>query len=90
MYFRDKYGLNTEATYGGRKHKSCHQALSRIQYTAEYSRLTRIPIGLVDIDATGCFDRIVGLLNSLIGQSNGLTQATASLTLCKNKTRCIT
>ena len=56
MFFRDKYGLNTEATYGGRKHKSCHQALTRIQYTTEYSRLTRIPIGLVDIDATGCFD----------------------------------
>ena len=78
MYFRDKYGLNTEATYGGRKHKSCHQALTRIQYTAEHSRLTRIPIALVDVDAAGCFDRIVGLLNSLIGQSNGLTQATAS------------
>ena len=78
VYFRYKYGLNTEATYGGRKHKSCHQALTRIQYTAEYSRLTQILIGLVDIDATGCFDHIVGLLNSLIGQSNGLTQATAS------------
>ena len=78
MYFRDQYGLNTEATYGGRKHKSCHQALTRIQYTAEHSRLTRLPIGLVDIDAAGCFDRLVGLFNSLIGQSNGLTQATAS------------
>ena len=78
MYFRDAHGLNTEATYGGRKHKSYHQALSRIQYTAEFSRLTRSPFGFIDIDAAGCFDRIVGLLNSLIGQSNGLTQATAS------------
>ena len=78
MYYRDIHGLNIEATYGGRKHKSCHQALTRIQYTAEISRLTRQPMGLVDIDAAGCFDRITGLLNSLIGQSNGLSQATAS------------
>ena len=78
MYYRDVHGLNMEATYGGRKHKSCHQALTRIQYSAEISRITRQPMGLVDIDAAGCFDRLTGLLNSLIGQSNGLTQATAS------------
>ena len=40
--------------------------------------MTRTPVGLVDIDATGCFDRITGILNSLIGQSNGLTQATTA------------
>ena len=66
--------------YGSHIRRKKTQELSpaRIQYTAEYSRLTRIPVGLVDIDATGCFDCIAGLLNSLIGQSNGLTQATTS------------
>ena len=79
MQYRDTHHLNTEATYGGRKRKSCHQALARIQYTtAEHSRITRTPVGFTDIDAAGCFDRVTGCLNSIIGQSNGLTQETAS------------
>ena len=38
----------------------------------------RQPMGLVDVDATGCFDRMVGRLLSLINQCNGMTQQAAS------------
>jgi hypothetical protein len=35
-------------------------------------------MGLVDVDATGCFDRMVGRLLSLINQCNGMLQQAAS------------
>ena len=78
MQYMDKHDLNSDATYGGRKGKGCHQALNRIQYTTLYSRTMRQPMGLVDVDATGCFDRMVGCLLSLINQCNGMTQQAAS------------
>ena len=78
MNYMDKHKLNSDATYGGRKGKSCHQALNRIQYTTLYSRTMRQPMGLVDVDATGCFDRMVGRLLSLINQCNGMTQQASS------------
>ena len=78
MQYMEKHYLNSEATYGGRKGKGCHQALNRIQYTTLYSRTMRQPMGLVDVDATGCFDRMVGRLLSLINQCNGMSQQAAS------------
>jgi hypothetical protein len=78
MKYMEDNNLNSEATYGGRKGKGCHQALNRIQYTTLYSRTMRQPLGLVDVDATGCFDRMVGRLLSLINQCNGMNQAAAS------------
>ena len=78
MEYMDKHGLNSDATYGGRKGKGCHQALNRIQYTTLYSRTMRKPMGLVDVDATGCFDRMVGRLLSLINQCNGMSQEAAA------------
>jgi hypothetical protein len=78
MNFMEKHNLNSDATYGGRKGKGCHQALNRIQYTTLYSRTMRQPLGLVDVDATGCFDRMVGRLLSLINQCNGMSQQAAS------------
>ena len=78
MQYMDIHNLNSDATYGGRKGKGCHQALNRIQYTTLYSRTMRQPMGLVDVDATGCFDRMVGRLLSLINQCNGMTQQAAS------------
>ena len=78
MNYMEKHNLNSDATYGGRKGKGCHQALNRIQYTTLYSRTMRQPMGLVDVDATGCFDRMVGRLLSLINQCNGMTQEAAS------------
>ena len=78
MQYMDTHGLNSDATYGGRKGKGCHQALNRIQYTTLYSRTMRQPMGLVDVDATGCFDRMVGRLLSLINQCNGMSQQAAS------------
>ena len=78
MNYMDKHDLNSDATYGGRKGKGCHQALNRIQYTTLYSRTMRQPMGLVDVDATGCFDRMVGRLLSLINQCNGMTQQASS------------
>lgn len=83
MWYRDRNGLNSEATFGGRKGKGCHQALARIQYTAEHSRIMRIPMALIDVDATGCFDRITGCLLSLVNQSTGMTQEAAA---CQAKT----
>ena len=83
MWYRDQKGLNSEATFGGRKGKGCHQALTRIQYTAEHSRIMRTPMALIDVDATGCFDRITGCLLSLINQSTGMTQEAA---VCQAKT----
>ena len=38
----------------------------------------RQPMGLVDVDATGCFDRMVGRLLSIINQCNGMTQEAAA------------
>ena len=78
MDYMDKHGLNSDATYGGRKGKGCHQALNRIQYTTLYSRIMRQLMGLVDVDATGCFDRMVGRLLSLINQCNGMSQEAAA------------
>ena len=78
MQYMDEHKLNSDATYGGRKGKGCHQALNRIQYTTLYSRTMRQPMGLIDVDATGCFDRMVGRLLSLINQCNGMTQQAAS------------
>ena len=78
MQYMEKYKLNSDATYGGRKGKGCYQALNSIQYTTLYSRTMRQPMGLVDVDATGCFDRMVGRLLSLINQCNGMTQQAAS------------
>jgi exonuclease III len=78
MQYMEKKNLNSDATYGGRKGKGCHQALNRIQYTILYSRTMRQPLGLVDVDATGCFDRMVGRLLSLINQCNGMPQQAAS------------
>ena len=78
MKYMDKHELNSDATYGGRKGKGCHQALNRIQYTTLYSRTMRQPMGLVDVDATGCFDRMVGRLLSLINQCNGMSQEAAA------------
>ena len=78
MQYMDVHNLNSDATYGGRKGKGCHQALNRIQYTTLYSRTMRQPMGLVDVDATGCFDRMVGRLLSLINQCNGMTQEASS------------
>jgi hypothetical protein len=78
MQYMDEQGLNSDATYGGRKGKGCHQALNRIQYTILYSRTMRQSMGLVDVDATGCFDRMVGRLLSLINQCNGMTQQASS------------
>ena len=78
MRYMEQHNLNSDATYGGRKGKSCHQALNRIQYTTLYSRTMRQPMGLIDVDATGCFDRMVGRLLSLINQCNGMTQQAAS------------
>jgi hypothetical protein len=78
MQYMEEHGLNSDATYGGRKGKGCHQALNRIQYTTLYSRTMRQPLGLVDVDASGCFDRMVGRLLSLINQCNGMTQEAAS------------
>ena len=78
MNYMEKHNLNSDATYGGRKGKGCHQALNRIQYTTLYSRTMRQPMGLVDVDATGCFDRMVGRLLSLINQCNGMAQKAAA------------
>lgn len=78
MAYMDKHGLNSDATYGGRKGKGCHQALNRIQYTTLYSRTMRQPLGLIDVDATGCFDRMVGRLLSIINQCNGMSQKAAA------------
>jgi hypothetical protein len=78
MSYMDQHDLNSDATYGGRKGKGCHQALNRIQYTTLYSRTMRQPMGLVDVDASGCFDRMVGRLLSLINQCNGMSQESAS------------
>jgi hypothetical protein len=78
MQYMDKHGLHSDATYGGRKGKGCHQALNRIQYTAHYSRIMRQPVGMIDVDATGCFDRMVGRLLSLINQCNSMSQNAAS------------
>ena len=53
MSHRDQNDImdTKKAICGGCKHKSCHQALARIQYTAEYARLAhRLPIGFVGID----------------------------------------
>jgi hypothetical protein len=78
MDYMELNNLNSDATYGGRKGKGCHQALNRIQYTTLYSRTMRQQLGLVDVDATGCFDRMVGRLLSLINQCNGMPQQAAS------------
>jgi hypothetical protein len=78
MKYMELHNLNSDATYGGRKGKGCHQALNRIQYTTLYSRTMRQPLGLVDVDTTGCFDRMVGRLLSLINQCNGMSQQAAS------------
>jgi hypothetical protein len=80
MQYMEKHNLNSEETYGGRKGKGCIQALKRIQYTTLFSRTMQQSMGLVDVDvdATGCFDRMVGRLLSLINQCNGMIQHTAS------------
>jgi hypothetical protein len=78
MAYMEEHNLNSEETYGGRKGKGCIQALNRIQYTTLYSRTMRQSMGLVDVDASGCFDRMVGRLLSLINQCNGMSQQAAS------------
>ena len=44
MRHADKHQINSDETYGGRKHRNCHDVLTRIQYTLEYSRIMRKPI----------------------------------------------
>jgi hypothetical protein len=78
MQYMDMHGLNLDATYGGHKSKGCHEALNHIQYTTLYSRTMCQSLGLVDVDVSGCFDRMVWRLLSLINQCNGMTQEAAS------------
>ena len=56
MKYGEANNLNSEATYGGRKRKSGYQAMARIQYTSETSRIMRSDSAMMDVDATGCFD----------------------------------
>ena len=78
MKYGEDNNLNSEATYGGRKRKSGYQAMARIQYTSEISRIMRSDSAMMDVDATGCFDRMPPRLAAIVNQTNGSPQASAS------------
>ena len=47
MRHADEHQINSDETYGGTKHRNCHELLSRLQYTTEYSRILRQPSSVV-------------------------------------------
>jgi len=46
MRHADEHQINSDETYEGGKGRNCHELLSRLQYTSEYSRIMRTPMGL--------------------------------------------
>ena len=56
MQFSIAQKISSDATYGGRPGRSCHDALLRIQLGMEYCQLSRTMAVFMDIDATACFD----------------------------------
>ena len=56
MKYSVKTKTSSDATYGGRPGRSCHDALLRIQLSMEFCRIQRIMAAFMDIDATACFD----------------------------------
>ena len=59
--------------------------MARIQYTSETSRIMRTDSAMMDVDASGCFDRIVPRLPTILNQANGSPQASASCRLDPTK-----
>jgi len=77
MRHADEHQINSDETYGGRKGRNCHELLSRLQYTSEYSRIMRTPMGLLDVDAKGCFDRMQGNVTAMTNRRLGCKAQTA-------------
>ena len=50
---------------------TAHELLSRLQFTAEYSRIMRTPAALLDVDAKGCFDQMQGNVTTMTNRRLG-------------------
>ena len=66
MHYSVNKKISSDATYGGRPGRSCHDALLRIQLSMEYFCIMRIIAAFMDIDTTACFDNqiqnLIGLM----------------------------
>ena len=58
MNHAEKMGLQDEQ-WGSRKHRSSTDLGLDKQLLIEYLKLTGYPIGMVDLDAAACYDRII-------------------------------
>ena len=78
MDYASRNKISTDATYGGRSGRSCHDALLRIQFTMEFFRLMAILAAFIDVDAEGCFDRqirkLIGLMTRRLGADKKITR----------------
>ena len=83
MQYADSTNISSDSTYGGRKRKSCHDALARIQLTKERLRIMRTPSIGIDVDASACFDR---QLRNLIGPLNRRSGAPKEMNQCQTLT----
>jgi hypothetical protein len=52
--------------------------MARIQYTSETSRIMRTDSAMMDVDVSGCFDRMPPRLPAIVNQTNESLQASAS------------
>lgn len=84
----EKEGL-PEEQWGGRKGRSSMDLGLDKLLTLDYARITRRPIGIVELDATACFDRIVRSVGmvSLIAQGLDPSVARWFLTWLKQAQR---
>ena len=78
MDYASRQGISSDATYGGRSGRSCHDALLRIQLCMEFFRIMVIIAALVDVDAEGCFDRqirkLIAIMNRRMGADKAMTK----------------
>ena len=73
----EKFQLNTEQIYGGRRGKTVHDCLTNLQLTYEYSQVTCSPMALIFDDMAGCYDRIRLNLNTITTRRMGMTKNAA-------------
>ena len=83
MHFSIIHKISSDATYGGRPGRSCHDALLRIQLGMEYCRLSRTMAAFKDIDATACFDNQI---RNLIGLNTRRLGADKNIARCQTET----
>ena len=72
-----------DETYGGTKHRNCHELLSRLQYTTEYSRILRQPSSVVTSNVEEAINHAMTLkyeqVQTYLCQRNEGTQDTFQL-----------